>query len=69
MSIRENVYQVMDLIKPENILVSVFDKSGLDELVNGIIAVNPLARFYSTGGRQEDCRDPRRQRSEDLPFS
>jgi phosphoribosylaminoimidazolecarboxamide formyltransferase/IMP cyclohydrolase len=50
MSIRENIYQVIDLIKPENILVSVFDKSGLDELVNGIISVNPLARFYSTGG-------------------
>jgi phosphoribosylaminoimidazolecarboxamide formyltransferase/IMP cyclohydrolase len=50
MSIRENIYQVIDLIKPENILVSVFDKSGLEELVSGIISVNPLARFYSTGG-------------------
>jgi phosphoribosylaminoimidazolecarboxamide formyltransferase/IMP cyclohydrolase len=50
MSIRENIYQVIDLIKPENILVSVFDKSGLEELVNGIIAMNPLAKFYSTGG-------------------
>ncbi len=50
MSIRENVYQVIDLIKPRNILVSVFDKSGLEELINGIIVVNPLAKFYSTGG-------------------
>jgi phosphoribosylaminoimidazolecarboxamide formyltransferase/IMP cyclohydrolase len=50
MSIRENIYQVIDLIRPENILVSVFDKTGLEELVNGIIAINPLARFYSTGG-------------------
>ncbi len=50
MSIRENIYQVIDLIKPDNILVSVFDKSGLDELVNGIIGVNPAAKFYSTGG-------------------
>ena len=50
MSIRENIYQVVDLIKPDHILVSVFDKQGLDELVNGIIAVNPNARFYSTGG-------------------
>jgi phosphoribosylaminoimidazolecarboxamide formyltransferase/IMP cyclohydrolase len=50
MSIRENIYQVMDLIKPCNILVSVFDKNGLDELVNGIIDVNPIAIFYSTGG-------------------
>jgi hypothetical protein len=37
MSIRENIYQVIDLIKPEHILVSVFDKSGLDELVKGIV--------------------------------
>jgi phosphoribosylaminoimidazolecarboxamide formyltransferase/IMP cyclohydrolase len=50
MSIRENIYTVIDLIKPEHILVSVFDKSGLDELVNGIIAVNADAKFYSTGG-------------------
>lgn len=50
MSIRENVHQVIDLIKPEHILVSVFDKNGLDELVKGILEVNPDARFYSTGG-------------------
>jgi len=50
MSIRENIYQVIDLIKPEHILVSVFDKNGLDELVKGILEVNSDARFYSTGG-------------------
>jgi phosphoribosylaminoimidazolecarboxamide formyltransferase / IMP cyclohydrolase len=50
MSIRENIYQVIDLIKPEHILVSVFDKSGLDELVKGIVEINPAAIFYSTGG-------------------
>ena len=50
MSIRENIYQVIDLIKPDNILVSVFDKGGLDELVNGIIGINRAAKFYSTGG-------------------
>jgi phosphoribosylaminoimidazolecarboxamide formyltransferase/IMP cyclohydrolase len=50
MSIRENIHQVMDLIKPEHILVSVFDKSGLEELVEGLLEVNPDARFYSTGG-------------------
>jgi phosphoribosylaminoimidazolecarboxamide formyltransferase/IMP cyclohydrolase len=50
MSIRENIHQVIDLITPENVLVSVFDKSGLEELVRGILGANPEARFYSTGG-------------------
>lgn len=50
MSIRENIYQVVDRIRPGHILVSVFDKTGLEELVRGIIALNPDARFYSTGG-------------------
>jgi phosphoribosylaminoimidazolecarboxamide formyltransferase/IMP cyclohydrolase len=50
MSIRENIYQVVDLIKPSHILVSVFDKSGLEDLVKGVLDVNRNARFYSTGG-------------------
>jgi phosphoribosylaminoimidazolecarboxamide formyltransferase/IMP cyclohydrolase len=50
MSIRENIYQVVDLIKPSLVLVSVFDKAGLDVLVKGILDVNPAAKFYSTGG-------------------
>ncbi|MEW6108172.1 MAG: hypothetical protein AB1632_03235 [Nitrospirota bacterium] len=50
MSIRENIYQVVDLIKPSHVLVSVFDKSGLDELVKGILEVNSDVKFYSTGG-------------------
>ena len=50
MSIRENVHQVIDLIRPEHILVSVFDKAGLDILVSGILEANPSAMFYSTGG-------------------
>jgi phosphoribosylaminoimidazolecarboxamide formyltransferase/IMP cyclohydrolase len=50
MSIRENIYQVVDLIEPSHVLVSVFDKSGLDDLVNGVLGVNRAARFYSTGG-------------------
>jgi len=50
MSIRENIHQVINAIKPENILVSVFDKHGLDELVKGILDFNKDAKFYSTGG-------------------
>jgi len=50
MSIRENIHQVVNLIKPEHVLVSVFDKGGLEDLVRGILEVNPSAKFYSTGG-------------------
>ncbi|GAB4488585.1 MAG: hypothetical protein OHK006_19220 [Thermodesulfovibrionales bacterium] len=50
MSIRENAYQVIDLIRPENVLVSVYDKGGLETLVRELLAVNPAVRFYSTGG-------------------
>ncbi|NJD56147.1 MAG: hypothetical protein FIA94_07040 [Nitrospirae bacterium] len=50
MSIRENVHKVIDLIKPEHILVSVFDKAGLEELIRGILEANTSAKFYSTGG-------------------
>lgn len=50
MSIRENAYKVIDLITPSHILVSVFDKDGLEELIREILKVNPEARFYSTGG-------------------
>ena len=50
MSIRENIHQVIDMIKPEHVLVSVFDKSGLEDLVRGILEVSPSAKFYSTGG-------------------
>jgi phosphoribosylaminoimidazolecarboxamide formyltransferase/IMP cyclohydrolase len=50
MSIRENIHQVIDLVTPQHILVSVFDKTGLDKLVTGILRANPGARFYSTGG-------------------
>jgi len=31
-------------------LVSVSDKSGLDRLIPGLLAANPLLRIYSTGG-------------------
>lgn len=50
MSIRENIHQVIGLIKPEHILVSVFDKAGLEDLIKGICEANPAAKFYSTGG-------------------
>ena len=50
MSIRANRYPVQDIIRPQHVLVSVFDKTDLDMLVAGFVAVNPNVVFYSTGG-------------------
>jgi len=44
------VEQVDDLVRIERVLISVSDKSGLDVLVPGLIAVNPDVHIYSTGG-------------------
>ena len=50
MSIRENKFPVKEIVVPGNILVSVHDKTGLDELVAGILEQSPAAIFFSTGG-------------------
>ncbi len=50
MAIRKNAFPVIDRIRPAHVLVSVYDKGGLDGLVDGLIGVNPDIRFYSTGG-------------------
>jgi len=48
--LRKNAYDVKDKIKPAHVLVSVFDKTGLDALIPGLLRVNPDIMFYSTGG-------------------
>jgi len=48
--IRENKFPVEELIFPRHVLVSVFDKAGLNELVKGLLEINPEIVFYSTGG-------------------
>jgi phosphoribosylaminoimidazolecarboxamide formyltransferase / IMP cyclohydrolase len=50
MAIRPMEGPVTDIIPVNNILVSVFDKAGLDDLVKGIFAINPSAMILSTGG-------------------
>ncbi len=50
LSIRENTYKVLDRIKPCHVLVSVFDKSNLEELIKGLLELNSSVMFYSTGG-------------------
>ena len=48
--IRENGHPVEDLIMPRHVLLSVFDKGFLEEVIVGVLDVNEDARFYSTGG-------------------
>jgi len=44
------VERVDDLVKVRNILVSVSDKSGLEQFIPELIAINPQIRIFSTGG-------------------
>jgi len=49
MSIRNVEGKVEDLILVRNVLISVFDKGGLDQLVPGLIEANRDVRILSTG--------------------
>lgn len=44
------VSRVDDRVAIRNVLLSVSDKTGLGPLVEGLLAINPDVRFYSTGG-------------------
>ncbi len=57
MSIRENKYKIVDRIKPRHVLVSVFDKSSLEDLIKGLLELNPSVVFYSTGGTVKKITD------------
>lgn len=57
MTIRDLKGKVNDRIPVENVLVSVFDKSGLEKLVPGLIDVNSNVRFMSTGGTYERIKN------------
>lgn len=50
MTIRANQSPVQALIVPQHIFVSVFGKTDLPLLVQGLVDINPNAHFYSTGG-------------------
>ena len=39
-----------DVVPVRNVLLSVFDKSGIEELVNGLVKTCPGIKFFSTGG-------------------
>ncbi len=44
------VNQIDDPVKIERVLVSVYDKSGLNALIPALVEINPEIKFYSTGG-------------------
>lgn len=44
------VQQIDDYVEIRNVLLSVFDKTGLEKLVPGLLEACPNVRFYSTGG-------------------
>jgi len=44
------VEKINDDITVKNVLISLSDKSHLEQLVTGLIKVNPRIRLYSTGG-------------------
>jgi len=44
------VARVDDLVKVRNILVSVSDKSGLEQFIPELVEMNPEIRIFSTGG-------------------
>jgi phosphoribosylaminoimidazolecarboxamide formyltransferase/IMP cyclohydrolase len=51
------VEQADDLVKIHHALISVSDKSGLEELVPGLVEVNPQIRIFSTGGTHLRIRE------------
>lgn len=44
------VDRIDDLVKVDHVLVSVSDKSGLENLIPGLVEINPGVRIFSTGG-------------------
>lgn len=44
------VNQIDDPVKIERVLVSVYDKSGLNAIIPALTDINPEIKFYSTGG-------------------
>ena len=52
-----NVTEIDDKVKIRNVLISVSDKTGLDEFVRKLVCINPDIRIYSTGGTYTYIRD------------
>lgn len=51
------VKRIDDGVKIQNVLASVSDKTGLDQLIPALLKINPAVRIYSTGGTFTALRD------------
>ncbi len=51
------VTRAPDLVPIRNVLVSVYEKAGLEDFARGLVAACPEVRFYATGGTQAALRD------------
>ena len=51
------VKKIDDRVKIQRVLVSVYDKSGLDTLVPELLRINPAITLYSTGGTYRAIAD------------
>lgn len=47
---KNRVSRIDDLVKIQNILISVSDKTGLEDFIPALLGINPGITFYSTGG-------------------
>jgi len=63
MSIRKITTSVQNLIKVQNVLISVFDKNGLETLVSGLLNINAGIKFYSTGGTYKKLSEILKEKS------
>lgn len=63
---KNRVSNVEDAVKIENVLLSVSDKSNLSEIINGLLAVNPNVKFYSTGGTYTKIKEILGENSDNL---
>ncbi|MBN2651293.1 MAG: hypothetical protein JXR63_02840 [Spirochaetales bacterium] len=52
-----NVVDIDNLVKIRTVLISVSDKTGIEEFVAGLISVNPKVTIYSTGGTFNAIKD------------
>ncbi len=57
MGIRDMVGGVTDIIPVENVLISVYQKEGLEDFVFDMIDINPNIRFISTGGTYRTIKE------------